>query len=109
MQLVTVKVTTTITVRVTRLPGLETSTHQPDNMNDKIWDRLNLEQGAYICVCRLQFEEMKKNAVESVTGYNERLKRHLHAAVGTFLSQFYYAGHGNHTVGELQQYGVGAD
>jgi hypothetical protein len=73
MQPITATITVTITVRVTWLQGLETSTHQPDNMNDRIWDSFNLAQGADIRISHLRFAEIK-NAVEAVTGYNERLK-----------------------------------
>ena len=45
---------------------------------------------------------MTKNAFETVTGYSERLKRHLDAAVGSFVLQTYYAGYDTRPVGALQ-------
>lgn len=66
-----------ITVRVTRLPDLETSTHKTDNMNYRIREFQSVAVGRSLYISHLRLAEKTTNAAVAVTGYFERLNRHV--------------------------------
>jgi hypothetical protein len=66
-----------ITVRVTQLPDLETSTHKTDNMNNRIRELQSIAVGRHSHISHLRLAEKTTNVDAAVTGYFERLNRHV--------------------------------